>query len=298
MTQPPITTEQPPDRISYGAVHLDITDLDRARGFWRDLIGLRERSAPDGEAHLGVGDRDLIVLRQCADDAFAPGHAGLYHVAIHLPDAIEFARVMARIAQAGVPQSTSDHLFSKATYLRDPDGILLELTLETPERYDRFEMSGRDVVFYGTDGRRHAGTEPLDVAATLARLGDGETDRPLPPGAFVGHVHLHVADLIGTVAYYRDVIGFTEHTLARSVGMADLSAGGVFPHRIAMNDWNGPAARQAPAGTAGMRHVELRVPSATAVATVAANAGASVDADGTLRIADPAGNRLEIAASI
>lgn len=122
----------------------------------------------------------------------------------------------------------------------------------------------------------------------------------LPDGTFIGHVHLHVSDLDHAVAFYRDVVRFTEHAVMRPYGMADLAAGGTFPHRIAVNDWHGPHARQPAPGTAGMRHFELTVADATAFAAltgrlVAAGVSHAVVPDG-LRFADPAGNLIIVRA--
>lgn len=99
------------DRITYGAVHLDVTELERSLSFWRDTIGLHERPGPAGQAHLGAGDRTLIVLHPGAVRPAPRGRSGLYHVALHLPDATEFARVLARLILARVPQSPTDHIF-------------------------------------------------------------------------------------------------------------------------------------------------------------------------------------------
>ena len=248
------------DHITYGAVHLDVCDLERSLSFWRDLIGLRELSSAAGEASLGIDGRPLVVLHAGALRPVGRGHAGLYHLAIHLPDAAEFARVLTRLLRARVPQSPTDHIFSKATYLHDPDGIMLELTLETPERYRSIEIGPHTVVMFDSEGRRRGATEPLDVGAAVAPLGGMGWEMPLPPGTFVGHVHLHVPDLRAAYGFYRDVIGFEEHAYMAPIGMADLSAGGRFPHRIALNDWHGPGARQAPPGTTGLRCYELVLP--------------------------------------
>ena len=165
-----------------------------------------------------------------------------------------------RIAQARVPQSPTDHIFSKATYLNDPDGIMLELTLETPERYGSIEVGADRITMLDSDGRR---AEPDRAAGRRRGRGAARMAAtqicPLPPGTYIGHVHLHVPDLRAAHDFYRDVIGFEEHAYMAPIGMADLGAGGRFPHRIAMNTWQGPSARQAPSGTAGMRRYELIV---------------------------------------
>jgi len=247
------------DRISYGAVHLDVTDLERSIGFWRDVIGLSEVGDRVGGVGLGAGGRALVVLHPGAVRGAARRHAGLYHVAIHLPDAGEFARMLVRLIVLRVPQSPTDHVFSKATYVHDPDGIMLELTLETPERFRSLEVRPDAVVMYDSDGQIRQATAALDVEAALAQRADSDPMLPISEGSSVGHVHLHVADLAGAVDFYRDVVGFTEHALLTPYGMADMSAGGRFPHRIAMNNWHGPGARQAADGTAGMRMFELHV---------------------------------------
>jgi catechol 2,3-dioxygenase len=240
-----------------------------------------------------VDGRTLLVLHAGATTPAGRGHAGLYHLAIHIPDAREFARVLVRIAQARVPQSPTDHIFSKATYLHDPDGIMLELTLETPERYGSIEIAAGTISMLDSDGRRRSPTEPLDVEEALAPLEGGDPDMPLPHGSYVGHVHLHVPDLRASYDFYRDVIGFDEHAYMAPIGMADLSAGGSFPHRIAINNW------QAPPAAAGLRGYELILRGSRALDGLsrrAAEAGVALSAgdSGKISLHDPAGNEISV----
>ena len=113
-------------------------------------------------------------------------------------------------------------------------------------------------------------------------------------------MHLHVSDLEAARRFYRDLIGFHEHTFVPGIGFADLGAGGRFPDRLAINVWQGVGARQAPAGTAGLRHFELVVEDDEALALVAARLEAErVEHDlwdGELSTRDPAGNALRLAA--
>ncbi len=247
------------DRLTYGAVHLDVSDAARALPFRRDLVGLAEIARTGDAIHLGIDGRALIVLHPGAERGPVQGHSGLYHVAIHLPDEAEFARVLARIAAARVPQAPTDHIFSKATYLSDPDGIQLELTLETPDRAGEITVGAASVTIRDASGRLRGMTEPLDVREVLSHLRDDDLDRRLPIGTTVGHLHLHVADLEATRRFYTDTIGFVEHTFVPGIGFADLSAGGRFPHRFAFNVWQGEGAPQPPEGTAGLRFFELVV---------------------------------------
>jgi len=286
------------DRIRYGAVHLDVRELERSLPFWQEAVGLELIDRSPERAVLGTGQRPLIVLHPGARHVASRGNAGLYHVAVHVEDALEFARALARLSLARVPQSPSDHIFSKATYVHDPDGLMLELTLETPERIGSLEVNETSVVVRDSSGRRRSPTEPLDVEAALAPLGDHDPRGPLAAGTTVGHVHLHVPELRGAFDFYRDVIGFEEHAFMTPIGMADLSAGGRFPHRLALNDWNGPSARQPAPGTAGLRHFELVVSDPAELAAFAERAQAAgrpghTDAAGC-ELTDPAGNALTI----
>lgn len=174
---------------------------------------------------------------------------------------------------------------------------MLELTLETLERYRSIEIGSDTVAIWGRDGRRHGPTEPLDVEAALAPLGPADPWVGLPEGVVVGHVHLHVPDLSAAVRFYRDVIGFREHAVMEPFGMADLSAGGAFPHRIAVNNWHGPAARPAPPGSAGMRRFELLLADAEAresVRTRAASVGAPIADGDALVVQDPSGSVVAV----
>jgi catechol 2,3-dioxygenase len=289
------------ETIAHGAVHLDVTDLPRALAFWRDLLGLAQlEGEADGVARLGAGGRELIVLHAGAERPPQRGHSGLYHVALHLPDAREFARVIARLAAARYPQAPTDHIFSQATYLDDPDGIGLELTLETPERVAEMSVRGEEFRIVDTEGRLRRPVEPLDTEAVFSRLGDAALDEPLPAGTKLGHVHLHVGDLDVANAFYRDQLGFEEHTFLL-LGMADLHTGGRFPHRMALNVWQGEGAPQPPAGTAGLRHFTIVAREAAGLAAIRNRleaAGVDLEADGDALFArDPSGNRFQLAAA-
>jgi catechol 2,3-dioxygenase len=287
------------ETIAHGAVHLDVTDLPRALTFWRDLLGLGELGGADGVARLGTGGRELIVLHGGAVRGPQRGHAGLYHVALHLPDEREFARVLARLAAARYPQAPTDHIMSKATYLDDPDGIGLELTLETPERMGEFLVRGNQIVVTDSNGRPRRPVEPLDTEEVFAHLDDAGFDGPLPAMTKVGHVHLHLSDLEKANAFYRDQLGFEEHTIL-PMGMADLSTGGTFPHRMALNVWQGEGVAQPPAGTAGLRHFTIVSREASGLDAIRARLGAAgvrlePEADGLFAL-DPAGNRFRLTA--
>jgi catechol 2,3-dioxygenase len=248
----------PRETVTYGAVHLDVTDAERALAFWHDIVGLAILEGTSDLLRLGVEGRELVVLHPGARQGVVRGHSGLYHLAIHLPDETEFARVLWRLIVAGYPNSPSDHTMSKSTYLNDPDSLGLELTLETPKRLGSWSNEGGRLRLTDAEGHERRLTEPLDLNEVLAHLPDRNFDQPpLPPDTKIGHVHLRVSDLESAVRFYRDLVGFREHMYLPGIGFADLSAGGSFPHRLALNVWNGESASQPPEGSAGLRYFEL-----------------------------------------
>ena len=288
------------DTLSYGAVHLNVSDGGRALGFWHDIVGLSMLESDGEELRLGVDGRELVVLHPGAERGAVPGHSGLYHLAIHLPDETELARVLWRLIVAGYPQAPTDHTMSKSTYLSDPDGLGLELVLETPERLGAWRNEAGVLQLIDTDGNAHGIAEPLDVNDVLAHLPDRSFDQPhLPPGTRIGHLHLHVSELESALHFYRDLIGFREHIYAPELGFADLSAGGPFPHRLALNVWAGAGALQAPAGSAGLRSFTLVLPGREALAEVLdrlRKAGYKPEpVEGGELVRDPAGNTLFLA---
>src|SRR5438270_11833920 len=82
---------------TFGPVHLDGTGAEQSLAFWRDAVGLQLRGEDSGALILGTERETLLVLHPGATSPARRGHAGLYHLAVHLPDEPEFARVLARL---------------------------------------------------------------------------------------------------------------------------------------------------------------------------------------------------------
>ena len=75
------------------------------------------------------------------------------------------------------------------------------------------------------------------------------SDGPIPAGVRIGHVHLKVADIERSLAFYCGVLGFE---LMQRFGReaAFVSAGG-YHHHIAINTWESAGGDPPPPGTAG-----------------------------------------------
>lgn len=80
----------------------------------------------------------------------------------------------------------------------------------------------------------------------------------IDPGVSIGHVHLKVADLERSLAFYCGVLGFT---LKQRFGnsAAFVSAGG-YHHHIGLNTWESLGGSPPPGGHTGLYHLAILYP--------------------------------------
>ena len=247
---------------------------------------------------MGSGEETLIVLHGGAHTPFRAGHSGLYHVAIHPPNARDFARMLKRLIDHHHPISPTDHTFSKAIYLDDPDGINVEITLETPERFRRCVPGpGNRLTFVGADGVGRPGAYALNLNKVFESYEVGSELEPADRGTKVGHIHLYVGDLEKARDFYLG-LGMEPARWWPPMQVADFGAGGSFTHRIAINTWQGLGAPPSPEGTARMRHFEVRFATLEHLRAALAANPAAVDLGEAYEVTDPSGIRLHLAKTL
>ena len=151
-------------RVRIGHVHLKVADLERAVGFYRDVLGFEVMqylgrqaaflSAGGYHHHIGLNTWESLGGRPPA-----AGTTGLYHLAILYPTRAELADALRRLIGAGIElDGAADHGVSEALYLRDPDGNGVELYWDRPvEQWPR-----------GRDGELAMYTRALDLERLLA----------------------------------------------------------------------------------------------------------------------------------
>ena len=129
---------------SVGHIHLKVSDIDRALGFYRDLLGFELTQRFGNEAaFLGAGGYHhhigLNTWHSKGGSAPADGTTGLYHSAFLYPDRAALGAVIKRVLDAGYTlDGAADHGVSEAVYLRDPDGNGVELYRDrAPEDWPR-----------------------------------------------------------------------------------------------------------------------------------------------------------------
>lgn len=283
-TKPQVQPNQQGDCLSWGAVELQVTDLDRAVQFWTSVLALRQRVHDGAGVALGTSEQTLFVLHPGAKQVMNPRHLGMYHVALGVPSQLEFSRLMRRLLERKIPISIVDHLMSKAIYLHDPDGLGIEIAFETPERFAHFGDKSRDFTMFDSNGQSHNGREPLEMESELAHAQGSDVNAELSSDAFVAHLHLQV-NALDTAAQWFEKLGFSRNLFLPKMGFCDLAAGAAYTHRLAVNTWAGSNLSPAPTDMARLLSYHLNIDDAN----VLANTRRLKSVEKGLQLLDPAG---------
>jgi catechol 2,3-dioxygenase len=283
-TRSPVKAELSPS-TTVGVVHLTVAQLARSVDYYREAIGLELLDRSPGRASLGVGGQQLLGLVEDAHARPAPGHSGLYHFALLLPERVDLARWLAHAGRDRVSLvGLSDHFVSEALYLSDPDLHGIEIYWDRPREVWEGQVASRMT------------TLPLDVESLLGELADPRTDvfEGLPAGTRMGHVHLKVARIADTLDFYRDVLGFAVMAQLGSHAVF-LSAGG-YHHHLGANTWESAEVMAPALGAAALRHATIVLPDSTerdrVLERVARSGQSSQPSSNGPLIRDPSGNAL------
>ncbi len=124
---------------------------------------------------------------------------------------------------------------------------------------------------------------------------------PVHPQTRIGHVHLKVADLDRSIAFYSDVLGFE---LQQKFGesAAFLSAGG-YHHHLGLNTWESRGGTPPPKGHTGLYHTAFLYPDRAQLgdalrrviaAGVPIEGAADHGVSEAVYLSDPDGNGIEL----
>jgi catechol 2,3-dioxygenase len=121
---------------SLGHVVLRVRNLGLSLPFYRDALGLREVAwYGRGMVFLSAGKNHHDLALQEVGPAAAdpePDGVGLYHVAFKVGDSLDdLRRFKTHLEKQGVSiLGMSDHQVSQALYIKDPDGIEIEVYVD------------------------------------------------------------------------------------------------------------------------------------------------------------------------
>lgn len=143
-----MTTYQAPEQTRVGHIHLKVSDIDRALGFYRDILGFQVMQFYGKEAvFLSAGGyHHHIGLNTWSSKGAGRADArsvGLYHTAFLYPTRKDLAIIVKRLLDLKYPLvGASDHGVSEAIYLEDPDGNGVELYWDKPKNQWPFDKEG------------------------------------------------------------------------------------------------------------------------------------------------------------
>jgi catechol 2,3-dioxygenase len=289
-----------------GEVRLRAANLQSMVAFYRDQLGLAVLSENGGEAALGTpktgssGGTTLVHLEHDPKLKHYRRVTGMYHFAVLFPDRRELARAVGRLIAMQYPQSPTDHIMTKTTYLDDPEGNGIELYTESPED-GTWSLANGQYVTRRADGTLSNGREPLDVEGLLANLmKDDRLDAPVPAETRLGHIHLHVGNIEQALDFYHGALGFDVMGHAKAFHMAFVSAGG-YHHHIGLNTWQGEGAPPAPEDATGMRYFSVLLPDkdelGRVVGRVKERGFPTEEMDGGVLVRDPSQNGVLLTAA-
>ncbi|MCT1902651.1 VOC family protein [Oceanobacillus sojae] len=267
--------------IHVSDITIQVTDLQQSIEFYQDFLGFQVMEETDNKAMLSAdGKKALINLEQ--PEEVVPKQrrtTGLYHFAILLPARQDLADFLKHLLQAGRAYSlqlgAADHLVSEALYFQDPDGNGIEVAKDRLS--EGWDWSGKSV---------QMSTDPLDADGLLK---SAEAWNGMPEETLIGHVHLHVNDLLKAKKFYVEGLGFQEVTTYPEASF--LSDSG-YHHHIAINTWNGEGAPTPYSNETGLKFFTIVYP----VKEEAEKAKERLETLGYLvdegMVKDPAGNQI------
>jgi len=243
-------------------VKLNVSSVERSLYFYQDLLGFQLIGKPsDDNAILSpIGSNyknHLLQLsrvdtphREIKGEHSAIRQAGLYHFAILLPSRRHLANVFKHLTENSNElrfEGAADHLVSESLYLRDPDSNGIEIYRDRNQ--SEWKRTGQFQVEMKTD---HLNLE------RLLREADSQIEWCMPANTVIGHVHLHVSDLIKSRNFYSEILGL-HHTC--SYPGANFFAADSYHHHIATNSWLGNDIANADPTQPGLDHFSLNLKS-------------------------------------
>ena len=187
-------------RLHHHAVRTD--DMEATRRFYEDVlempmvVALKEangrgtaREEPFLHCFFEMGDGSCLAFFEFAPDAYGPADKlptdGIdHHIAMSVPAFDDIVRFKAKFDALGYRNCGINHGFCYSLYVRDPNGMLVELVGDAPNELELNEAaaaSAHDVLAewtqknYASDGTGHTPvdyplpTSPLEDIVAVAR---------------------------------------------------------------------------------------------------------------------------------
>jgi catechol 2,3-dioxygenase len=246
--------------MSVANVNLNVHDIERSLSFYRNLLGFQliGKASDDNALLSPVGSNSKNYLLQLSrfdkankvidGEQSTIRKAGLYHFAILLPSRRYLANIFKHLTDNSSQvhfEGAADHAVSESLYLRDPDSNGVEIYRDRhPTEWNR---KGQFQIEMKTD--------PLNLKQLLKEAED-QSGWHMPANTSIGHIHLHVSDLIKSSNFYSQVLGL--HNTCSYPG-ANFFAADSYHHHIAINTWLGNDIAVTDSSQPGLDHFSLNL---------------------------------------
>jgi catechol 2,3-dioxygenase len=271
------------------SIELSVHNLDRSIDFYTKTIGLKLIRKTNSSAQLGVDSSNaLLTLNQLVNGKPKELRtAGLYHFALLLPNRLDLGLILKHfIKLKTVLQGASNHGISEALYLADPDGNGIEIAADTPDSTWKWTDNKLDLL---------SNNGPMDIESVLKDTKDLEFVG-LSSKTIIGHIHLHVSELVESKKFYTDILGLD--IVIEIPNSAVFMSYGKYHHHIAINLWNGKGVKQSNPSTPRLIVANLKIPTINQIDYIENRLKDSnypfIKKDETLWVNDPSGNQFKL----
>lgn len=270
-------------------VSLQVQDLSRSVEFYTKTIGFAVFHQDGKHVDFTANGNDILLTVHQLSDGIKkqPRTTGLYHFALLLPNRKELGKILSHFIKYRIPlQGASDHGISEAIYLTDPEGNGIEIAVDTDPKTWKWRSGLLDV--FSDNG-------PMNVTSVL-NTSQNETFNSLPKETILGHIHLHVRELMNIRHFYEKVLGLD--VVIDLPRQALFFSYGMYHHHLAVNVWNGLGAPSPDKNSVGLRNFELRLPNHLTINDIKQNLQQmnslySLTEKGII-VSDPSGNNIFI----
>lgn len=209
--------------MNISGITISVTNISQSIKFYKEIVGLTLLEEDSNSAVFG-GEKPILTLIENKDLIKNNQKLGLYHFALLVPNRQTLATLFRRLLTLQYPiTGLSDHLVSEALYFDDPDGNGIEVFWDkSPDGWVTDELG--NPIF----------TQPIDYNELFADS-DAEFMKPLPKNVLMGHLHLHVGNLVDANNFFVGILGF--QTVLSFRGSAEFTSDNGYHHHLAYNLW-------------------------------------------------------------
>ncbi len=214
------------DAIHVSRVDLSVKNLKKSLDFYLNSLGFNILS--QNETYVSLSTNNSTELIRLYEDKSVKNEntMNIYHFALLLPSRKDLSKFLHHLIRKQIEiDGAADHLVSEAIYLKDPDGIGIEVTCDKDD--SSWIVSGDNIKM---------DTMPFDYRGVYYETNPEDIFVSLPVDTVIGHLHLQVNDLTIAKSFYNEVIGFkiTNEDIYNAIFMSDKN----YHHHLAINSWS------------------------------------------------------------